>query len=254
MKNHELINYLKNRQFFVLSPHLDDSILSMGMLLYELRKYKNATVINCFTNAHSGPYTLSARQFLKTSNHTNAGNLYKQRAKEDEKVQAALNTKCINLGITDALFRLKNKSHFLGKFIPEFNHIYPTYRWHVTNKINPRDPAIKTLESKLQKLIKSGALVFAPFGIGNHVDHIITSQIATKLFKNLIYYIDFPYNVRLNNFGNPPPGYIKYDLTVDLKIKSRLTGYYASQINCLFQNGVTPKHSEKFFLPEELLK
>jgi len=110
------------------------------------------------------------------------------------------------------------------------------------------------LETKLQKIVKSDAIVLAPFGIGNHVDHVIVSKVAKKLFKNLIYYVDFPYNMRLNNFGNPPPGYVWYNLPVDLKIKSQLTKYYASQINGLFKNGILPKHEEKFFLPGNLIK
>lgn len=252
MNNNELINNLKNREFFVISPHQDDAILSLGMLLYNLKTSKKGTIINVFTKAHEGPYTLSAKKFINISNFPNADELFIQRAIEDKKAAHAVNAKIINLGITEALFRRKANKSYLGKYIAEFDHIYPTYRWHILKKIQPNDTAFKELKIKLKNIIPPDAVVFSPFGIGNHADHVITYKVCTQLFKNCIYYIDFPYNNRLNEFGKPPAGYKEYEFDIDLPAKSELAHFYSSQIYGLFPGGIVPKHKEKFFLPEKL--
>lgn len=254
MKNYNLIKYLKNREFYVISPHLDDAILSLGMLLYTLKIYKKVTIINVFTKAHRGPYTLAAKKFIKTAKYNNADELFSQRIKEDQKLISEVNSKVINLGLTDALFRRKTKRSLLGKYIAEFDHIYPTYRWHILKKIQPNDTAFKELKMKLKKIIPSGALIFSPFGTGNHADHVITHKACTELFKNILYYIDFPYNIRLNNFGSPPDGYDILKFPVNMQVKSRLAHYYLSQIYGLFPRGIIPQHKEIFFLPKKYVK
>lgn len=252
MKKVELTNYLKNRKIYIISPHLDDAILSTGMLLYSLKSHGNSTVINIFTKAHGGPYTLSAHEFIKVSGCTNASELFEKRKKEDTKALKSVKTKNIDLKLQDALFRRKKNHTYFGKYIPELDHIYPTYRWHVLKKIQPGDTALEELKIKLTKTIPSDAIVFSPLGIGNHSDHAITHQVCSKLFKNIFYYMDFPYNVRLNYHGNPPAGYKKFELEIDLAVKSKLIRYYSSQIYGLFPGGIVPKHKENFFLPKKI--
>jgi len=253
MTNHELINYLKNHKFFVISPHLDDAILSLGMLLYSLKKYNNGTIINVFTKAHNGPYTLSAKNFIKITKNTNADDLFNQRVKEDQKAISGTNMKVINLDLTDALFRRRTNKSFLGKYIPEFDHIYPTYRWHILKKIHSCDTALKELKIKLKKIIPPDAIVLSPFGIENHADHVISYKACTQLFKKVLYYIEFPYNIRSNNFGYPPAKYKRFKFNIDLTIKSKLAHYYTSQIYGLFPKGIIPPHKEIFFLPDKTI-
>ena len=254
MNSNKLINYLKNKEIYVISPHLDDAILSMGMFLYLLRNTKKTTIINAFTKAAEGPYTLSGRKFLDIAGYSNAIDLFKVREIEDRNAQKFVNTKTINLGLTEALYRTKTSKTILGKYIPEFDHIYPTYRWHLLKKVSPIDTAANDLTVRLSKLIPKNAVIFSPFGIGNHADHVITYNVCKKLFKDVIYYVDFPYNVRLSNFGKTPKGYEEFNLDVDLKIKSKLGHFYKSQINGLFPNGILPTHQEKIFLPQFLIK
>ena len=48
----------------VLSPHLDDAVLSCGALLIYACSRTPVTVVTLFTAANSPPYTLSARRYL----------------------------------------------------------------------------------------------------------------------------------------------------------------------------------------------
>lgn len=253
MKNHELVNFLKNRQLFVISPHYDDAILSLGMFLYNLKAHSKITIINIFTKAHKGPYTFSGKKFIDKTKYDNANDLFRQRAIEDKKVISKINAKIIYLRLVDALFRKKTKKTNLGKYIAEFDHIYPTYRWHILKKIQSNDTALKELKTKLKKLIPQDSIVFSPFGIGNHVDHIITKKACSALFKNLIYYIDFPYNIRSNNYGVLPYKYNKNEFNVNLAVKSELAHYYLTQIYNLFPKGILPQHKEIIFTPEKFI-
>jgi hypothetical protein len=254
MNNKELLTYLKNKNIFILSPHFDDAILSAGMLMYSLQGQVKVTVINIFTKAHPGPYTLSAKQFLKAADYRNAVKMYAERSRDDIKALSLTGAKHLNLGFTDALFRKNAKSKFLGNFIAELDHIYPTYRWHIIKNINTNDTVVKDLRKKFERIIPGDSIVITPFGIGNHADHVITRLAAEKVFKNLIYYIDFPYNIRLDNSGKLPEGYCRVAFPIDLKIKTRLISTYTSQVNSLFEKGIVPEHQEKFFIKKGLTK
>jgi LmbE family N-acetylglucosaminyl deacetylase len=253
MNKNTFINYLKYKKIVILSPHLDDAILSMGMLSYLLKQYENISVINVFTKAHAGSYTFSGKQYLQSLGYTNAEQLYRQRIIEDKKALSSINAKQINFQFSDALFRRKKQISFIGKYIAEFNHIYPTYRWHVIKRFNPNDFAIAELQKKLMKTVPKDAIVFSPLGIGNHVDHVITHNVCRKIFQNVIYYADFPYNIRLDDFGKLPNDYQKFDLPINYTTKSKLTHCYESQIYGLFPGGILPQHKERFFVPKSFI-
>src|SRR3989338_4946817 len=213
--SNKLVKQILNKKFkcIFISPHFDDAVLSCGSLLMHLTGKTSITIINVFTKAHKKPYTLSARKFLKESNGgSDATVLFKERFKEDKNVLSSLNVKIINLGLVDALFRKKNNFNFLGKVFPEINHIYPTYKWHVVRRISPHDHATTQLKKILKKFNGEKILVFAPYGIGNHADHVITRKVCEDLFDNLILYSDFPYNLRANNYGHADESYQEFEL------------------------------------------
>lgn len=254
MSLNTLINYLKNKKVYVISPHFDDAVYSMGMLLYELKKYGNVTIINVFTKSHKGPYTYSAKKNIKVAGFTNAVDLYKNRLKEDTQALSAVNAKQVNLDLTEALYRRKIQRSFLNKLVPEFEHVYPTYRWHIIKSISAKDHAAQDLKQKLLKIIPQNAVIFSPLGIGNHADHVIVHKVCSELFQNNLYYVDFPYNIKLNNFGQSPEGYREFDLDVDLTIKSKLVNIYKSQYTSVFTTGIIPEHKEKFYIPKYIFK
>jgi len=239
---------IKNKLHCVfLSPHQDDAALSCGELLSQLNGKTELTIINFFTKAHNKPYTLSAKKFLQTSGYEDANKLYEERRKEDKKALSTFKAKIIDLDLQDALFRKKKHSSFLGNILPEFSHIYPTYRWHVIKKIAKDDYAVSELKKKLKVFKNKKILVFAPYGIGGHADHKIVRQVCEELFDEYILYSDFPYNIILRTNGSKLAKGNKYELELKMDKKEKLIRGYKTQFQGLFPTNRLPKHKEIYF-------
>lgn len=249
----QTLNSLINQSSEVIfvSPHFDDAVLSCGQLMTELsKKGKRIKVVNVFTKAHNGPYTLSAKTFLSTSGgYQKATKLYLHRGKEDYDALSSIKVKkIINLGFTDALFRKTKTTNWISKLIPETMHLYPTYRWHIIkNNISDKDNSILKVSAQLSKLAKKNAIIFAPLGIATHVDHIITKEACEKLKNKIVYYSEFPYNLR----AEIPQEIKKYSLftkRVNLSNKKTLISLYKTQFPGLFPGGLVPDHREKYYI------
>ncbi|NTU73780.1 hypothetical protein HGB07_06485 [Candidatus Roizmanbacteria bacterium] len=243
----------KHKQVFVISPHLDDALLSMGTFLSQIKEEAEITVVSIFTKGAPAPYTLSARKFISDSGCTDAVTLFRKRIQEDQKALALIRAKHIYLGIPDALFRKKEKSNWLGKILPEFNHLYPTYRFHIMKgEMAAADDVVYQIKKELKKRIPPHAIVISPFGIGEHVDHVITRMVCEELFSKVVYYVDFPYSLRHNDFGQHPEDYRAMSTPADIEEKQLMVNCYASQVNGLFPGGIVPAHKEVLFVPDKI--
>ncbi len=183
---------------YFISPHLDDAVFSAGSLIARLSHVTSVTVITVFTE-YSTPLTLSARQFLRQMKSGDPKELFRLRREEDIAACTLLNSRYEHLGFEDALFR-KHKKGIFGTVVPEFNHIYPTYRFHVKRGlIAPADLALaEALRMALFRSvdISKPYLVFAPLATGNHVDHCLVRDVCAKQFKDIVYWNDIPYSKR----------------------------------------------------------
>ncbi len=232
-----IINH-KNPVYFI-SPHLDDAVFSAGSLISHLSKKTSVTVINVFTRPSRSAPTLSAKAFLSQCGYNNDRKLFLDRIKEDENVLAKLRVKVINLGFIDALWR-KHRSTWLGRFIPEIDHTYPTYRWHInTGMVSKRDHhLINLLGTKLKKIVSNpDAVVFCPVDIAKHIDHQIVRDICNSNFTSLIYWTDYPYSL-----SNSTPytfiqnHFLKVFSFPSMKTKADLISGYQSQMAAIFKN------------------
>lgn len=251
---------IKNKtECFFISPHLDDAAFSAGELMIHLAGKVNITVINVFTSAGDEKNTLSARAYLKQCKSNNLKILYQQRINEDKIALSTLGAKIYNLGYTDALWRKKRSpgklNKFFGKYIPEFDRIYPTYKFNVVSgKVGSEDEPLKTeITRKIEFIIGKGeknTKIFCPVGFGDHVDHLITRDICNKSFGNsVIYWSDFPYSLRSeqnqfiknSNFDN---------LSLEIKSdkKQNLCELYSSQVNQVIRDRKTLCKSESFYI------
>lgn len=193
---------------YFISPHLDDAVFSAGGLLAFLACKTKITLITVFTEASGPPYTLSSKIFLtKCGGFHSAFDLFEKRRLEDKAACCELKANMIHLGFVDGFFRKKRKDiammNVFDRIIPELNHVYPIYRLNiVSGKISQFDKATmfeieKRLES-IKNIMRPG-FVFCPRGTGGHVDHILVRDICKKIFTNLIFWDDFPYNIRKNS-------------------------------------------------------
>lgn len=253
-----LKNIIKNKQTCVfISPHLDDAMLSAGGLIKYLSGKTKVIVINVFTESSDTQQTLSAWKFVKDMGYEKPSILFAERRKEDKEAFASMGVEPINLGFPDALWRKKQGglSSILGKILPEFGHVYPTYRRHMTKGIIAQadHKTIAAVTEKIKEVLSAekNPIIFAPLGIGNHVDHSLVRETCKAMFDhNLVYWSDFPYNARENNEGTPPKGYKKVYYDVNTVDKENLIKAYRTQASGLFQGGIIPTHREIFFISE----
>lgn len=180
-----------------VSPHFDDAIFSAGGLIYALHKHNiKVHIVTVFTKAGK-ENTLSAKAYLKQCGYPNGVDLYKKRKEEDLKAIEGL-AQPLHLGLTEALWRKRITKNIFKKYIPELSTIYPTYRWHITKgMLSTFDTgAMNTLKKKLLLLTKGkkNVWVFAPVGVGNHVDHIFVREVCKKLDLPVVYWNDYPYS------------------------------------------------------------
>lgn len=161
----------------VLSPHLDDAVLSLGSHIIkwkkEGKKVKVITVFNKFGDGKNLPsYT---KDYLKKSGFDTVVRFENARNREDRRAMKMMGVDYENWGFVDAGFR----------------GIYGTRGKLLSGVIDKRDRVlIKRIEEKIKKL--KSDLFLVPYGAGGHVDHLIVRRVAEKI-NNKNYYLDIPY-------------------------------------------------------------
>jgi LmbE family N-acetylglucosaminyl deacetylase len=257
MKNEFIKKIVKEKiPCYFVSPHFDDAVLSAGDLLAYLSKSTKVTVVNVFTKA--GNYnTLSAKRFLSLSGkYKDASKLFVDRDNEDSITLANLPIKRINFNFIDALWRrcqggLSRK--LFTKIVPEIGSVYPTYRLHVASgRINKEDSKlIIRLTKKLKKVVRENhAIVFCPMGVGNHVDHLITKIVCEERFKNICFWLDFPYSEkRVTGRSQPKNNSLKsFKFKNNFTIKEKLVRSYKTQFKGLFPKNKVNLVPETYYL------
>jgi LmbE family N-acetylglucosaminyl deacetylase len=241
----------------VLSPHLDDAVLSCGALLIHAAGRTRVSVVTLFTEAHPPPYTLSARQNLRLAGAGDADELYRQRRAEDRAALEPMGISCVHAGFTDALFRLRPHSAGRSRWarvLPELAHIYPIYRLNIiSGRIADTDAVtLHRVRDVIQPLLegREPKLLLAPLGVGGHVDHVLV-RTAAELSGARVYYSDFPYNQQ--DQATPAfaqkKGLIETRWSQELEGKAELVRAYGTQAGALFPDGLIPRVPEIFFLP-----
>jgi hypothetical protein len=261
MRTEPLIEVLDGiSRLVVLSPHLDDAVLSCGALMNHARKDMPVTVATFFTEGGAPPYTLSARCYLRQTQAYDADKLYLARQAEDQAILEDAAIGYLHAGLTEALFRkrarpLLNRLPWAGRLIPELSHIYPTYRLHIIRgRISAHDTSTLRciLDTINQLSLESSTLFLAPLAVGDHVDHMLVRTAAELSRGKVIYYSDFPYNMRYR----ADPSFVQRNALVqatwayDLATKLTLIRAYRTQVDALFPGGGIPAEPEVYLLPD----
>jgi LmbE family N-acetylglucosaminyl deacetylase len=243
----------------VLSPHLDDAVLSCGALMSKAREHMSVTVATLFTEASAPRHTFSARCYLRQIGAHDAGRLYFARRAEDQAVLEGAAIGYFHAGLTEALFRrrarpLLHRFPWAGRLMPELAHIYPTYRLHIASgRISPHDAdTLRRITDSIDHLsLKSSTLFLAPLAVGGHVDHVLVRTAAEMSRKRVVYYSDFPYNMR----HSADPGFVQRNAlrhatwSHGLPAKAALVRAYRTQVDALFPNGEIPLMPEVYLVP-----
>jgi SAM-dependent methyltransferase len=236
--------------FLFLSPHLDDAVLSCGIFLERLKgAKKKVEVTSVFTSGDNPPYSPQAKSFLKACGYRDATKLFRDRKREDAAAMKFYKAGLKHLGFVDAAWRRNEK----GKLV------YKSQEMQFSGQISEEDGRLQAgLGQKISEgLIERGRVaVFAPLGIGGHVDHLIVRQAAEKQNLPTFFWEDFPYNKDsrilweffLNNKGFKPA----LALSNNKGNKNKAIGLYRSQIKVLFPNGLIPAVPERYYSLERV--
>jgi LmbE family N-acetylglucosaminyl deacetylase len=243
----------------VLSPHLDDAVLSCGALMSHARKQMCVTVVTFFTVGGSPPYTRAARSYLRETRDRHSNSLFLSRRAEDQAALDGAGISYVHVGLKEALFRrrtrpLLNRLPWAVRLLPELAYNYPTYRLHVIRGgISPDD--ISTIRSILDTIdhlsLKPSRLFLAPLAVGRHIDHLLVRTAAELSRNRVAYYSDFPYNVRypVDLSFVQRNSLVQATWSDDLAAKQPLIRAYRTQVDQLFPGGKIPIVPEVYLLP-----
>jgi LmbE family N-acetylglucosaminyl deacetylase len=246
-------------RLIVLSPHLDDAVLSCGALMNHARKETSITAVTFFTEGAEPPYTYSARRYLHQTQDRHANSLFLARRAEDQAVLEGAGISYVHVGLTEILFRrrtrpLLNGLPWASRLIPELSYLYPTYRLHVIRGgILPDDVStIRRIREIIDHLSPTSSTLFlAPLAVGGHKDHMLVRTAAELSRQRVAYYSDFPYNTRYS----VDPSFVQRNSLVqatwshDLTAKLPLIRAYRTQVDSLFPGGEIPIVPEVYLLP-----
>jgi LmbE family N-acetylglucosaminyl deacetylase len=238
----------------VLSPHLDDAVLSCGALLRELAPRCEITVLTLFTEATDGPHGRAARSFLRQCAHPDAATLFCARRDEDRAVVEALGARPEHLGLTDALFRPREVPAALApvaRLVPELAHLYPTFRFDIARGRVSRGDRRLRADLAMQIAARAGEadLLLCPLGVGRHVDHLLTRDLGLVWPGQVAWFSDFPYALE----HAPDPDFVRrtglrpWSFDGGLEAKESLVRGYTTQVDALFPSGVIPQLPETYW-------
>jgi LmbE family N-acetylglucosaminyl deacetylase len=229
----------------VMSPHLDDAVLSCGALLAHLAARQPVTVATVFTAAAPPPWSLPARRQLRALGGADAEDFFAQRRAEDRDVLAGLGAAPVHLGFRDALFRR-------GRRRPA----YPTFRFDAARgRVASCDAGLAAqVSARVCAMARAheAGVIFAPIGVGRHVDHLITRRAAWALAGRIpvVYYSDFPYS----ETAAPDPAFVSRAGLVPhpwlrgrAENASRIAGY-RTQFAGLFRDGTVPTRPDIYWI------
>jgi hypothetical protein len=126
---------------------------------------------------------------------------------------------------------------------------------HITRgRISPHD--VRTVHCILDTIdqlsLQSSTLLLAPLAVGGHVDHMLVRTAAELSRKRVVYYSDFPYNMRYR----ADPSFVQRNALVqatwshEVTAKLALIRAYRTQVNALFPGGKIPSVPEIYLLPD----
>jgi LmbE family N-acetylglucosaminyl deacetylase len=231
----------KNDRILVLSPHLDDAVLSAGGLIDRAVESGSAVVVGTIFTANAVIEGEASPLVRELHEWWGLGpNPYEVRREEDIDALRTLGAEYLHGGLSDSIYRRDKTGRPL----------YPT-RQSVFSQPSLSDgigPVLRKLISGWVETFKPTAII-APMAVGRHVDHVVTTEAVRAMFAEwqaaLFLYEDMPYST-----GRFPPKFpdsvpaarhrlgLKLDeaVTVEVKFDAKYTALskYASQIAEIF--------------------
>jgi hypothetical protein len=162
-----------------------------------------------------------------------------------------LGVRHVHLGYPDALFRRRRDPSGLlgraGRVLPELDHRYPTFRYDIDlGRVSRGDRELREEITEEVAARARNAAVFAPLGVGRHVDHLLARSVGERL--RAVLYADFPYTARDPHSEAAAAGELRpWAWTADLAAKVPVIAGYRTQVDALFPGGEIPLRPETYY-------
>jgi LmbE family N-acetylglucosaminyl deacetylase len=168
----------------VLSPHLDDAVLSCGGRIAETTaRGGEVLVVTVFTADEPAEPPSRLAADLRRWWRLPAGEVMAARRREDAAALARLGAGLLHLGLPEAPYRLAAPGRpFYGELARLFGEPDP----------EDRDALVGTLGARLAQL-PTAALRLAPLAVGGHVDHRLVRAAVEAGGGPAAFYEEFPY-------------------------------------------------------------
>lgn len=217
-------------QHVYLSPHLDDAALSCGGAITLQRAKEERVLVVTLCTATPAPETEFSDLALEFHRiwQLSPAEAVAARLREERLAMERLGVDYYWAGMLDAIYRYpqayQSRESLFGTPAPE----------------DPLLPALREFLHVLRERVPS-AMIYAPLGVGSHVDHLITYRVALdEAGEQRAFYEDFPYVTQPHALdqrlaaldGKLSARTITIDSALAAKIEV-ITGY-ASQLDELF--------------------
>jgi LmbE family N-acetylglucosaminyl deacetylase len=220
-----------------LSPHFDDAVLSCGGQIYEQTARGQRVLV--VTLAAGEPQTGMRSLFADYQHYAwglSAEEAISVRRAEDARACTRLGADLLSWSLPDAIYRLDPATG---------EPLYTSNELLFGNLSSAEAPLIAELAVQMGAL-PAAQRVFAPLGLGSHVDHQLVRAAAERAFASLLFYEDYPYVQRepkaLEALLQPQEAWesVLFSLT-EGAITARIEAIaaYASQIRVLFNDLAT---------------
>ncbi len=184
----------QNYRHIYLQPHFDDAVLSCGgaiaMQTHTGQRVLVVTVFGGVPPADFKPSAFASQTLQLMGLPTNAAEAVEQRRAEDEAALGSLGADVLWLDYLDAMYR-GSPAFYQGNEA-------------LFGAVNSGDLALdETLSGVFSNIHERAPLaaIYAPLGIGHHVDHQLCCSAADRLAQrklNVKFYEDFPYVAQPN--------------------------------------------------------
>lgn len=216
-----------------LSPHLDDAALSCGgQIAARTRAGQRVVVVTVFAADEPAEAPSDLVRGLHEAFAVTRGVVAARRA-EDEAACACLRCEGVRWAESEGIYRVQP---------PTGAAIYPTIE-ALFGAVSPLDDALTARLAERMGELPPAAEVFAPLGVGGHVDHLVVRAAAQRAFGGrLEYYEDYPYVQRplalrrAIGWGQGWRSRVAAFGAEDLEDKIRSIACYGSQVKPLFGN------------------
>jgi LmbE family N-acetylglucosaminyl deacetylase len=171
----------------VLSPHLDDAVLSCGGQIV-MQTFDGQSVLVVTIMAGDPPVadlSLYAQQLHARWEITTEAAA--RRREEDQSACRVLRADYLHWAIPDCIYRYDQRT----------GETYYNSDQDIFGPVHAKEKHLQDkLAEKMANLPGYGRIL-APLSVGNHVDHQLTRLAAESCFRNeLIYYEEFPYSAK----------------------------------------------------------